>query len=237
MGGPRPRRPRRRRRRPAAAGDRTGVRQRPEVRQPRDLDAVADPAISVGWSPAAADLTRTAPARATDAHISVIGHITAAELRHHLTSLELANGFANRFLLLGCRRQPLLPEGGNPDPLNGTGLTACSPPRSDTPAPPDASALEPAAREPWRHAYTQLAQPSRRDRRRDLRPRRGAHDPPRAPLRARRRRTADQDRAPASRARALGLHRPLRQPGRSRDATGDPLAEQIHAALTRSPAG
>ncbi|MCA1700704.1 MAG: DUF3987 domain-containing protein, partial [Actinobacteria bacterium] len=67
-------------------------------------------------------LTRTAPARATDAHISLIGHITAAELRHHVNPVELANGLMNRFLLLGCRRVRLLPEGGDPDPLHSTGL-------------------------------------------------------------------------------------------------------------------
>ena len=67
-------------------------------------------------------LTRTAPARASDAHISVIGHITATELHHHIDPVELANGLLNRFLLLGCRRVRLLPEGGDPDPLNRTGL-------------------------------------------------------------------------------------------------------------------
>ena len=68
-------------------------------------------------------LTRTAPARASDAHVTVIGHITATELRHYLTGLELANGLANRFLLICCRRTRLLPEGGASDPLAGTGLT------------------------------------------------------------------------------------------------------------------
>ena len=67
-------------------------------------------------------LTRTAPARASSAHISVIGHITATELRHHLTAIELANGLANRFILICCRRTRLLPEGGKADPLEGTGL-------------------------------------------------------------------------------------------------------------------
>ena len=67
-------------------------------------------------------LTRTAPARATDAHISIIGHITATELRHHTTRVELANGFMNRFVLASVRRMRLLPEGGNPHPLKGTGL-------------------------------------------------------------------------------------------------------------------
>ena len=85
-------------------------------------------------------LTRTAPARSTDAHIALIGHITQAELRHHLTQVELANGLANRFLLCACRRTRLLPEGGNSDPLHGTGLTRMLAARSDTPAPPGAYA-------------------------------------------------------------------------------------------------
>ena len=54
---------------------------------------------------------------APNAHISVIGHITATELRHHINPVELANGLLNRFLLLGCRRVRLLPEGGAPEPL------------------------------------------------------------------------------------------------------------------------
>jgi hypothetical protein len=41
-------------------------------------------------------LTRTAPARATSAHISIIGHITQTELRRHTTTVEIANGFLNR---------------------------------------------------------------------------------------------------------------------------------------------
>ena len=67
-------------------------------------------------------LTRTAPARASTAHIAVIGHITQHELRRHTTSTELANGYLNRILLIACRRQRLLPEGGQHDPLAGTGL-------------------------------------------------------------------------------------------------------------------
>ena len=43
------------------------------------------------------------PAKATDAHISVIGHITTDELRRSLTRTEAANGFANRLCeLLGA---------------------------------------------------------------------------------------------------------------------------------------
>jgi len=61
-------------------------------------------------------LTRNDPARATGAHISVIGHITAEELRRNLTRTEVANGFANRFLWVDSNRSKCLPEGGRVDP-------------------------------------------------------------------------------------------------------------------------
>src|SRR5262249_27370012 len=57
-------------------------------------------------------LTKNSPARATGAHISIIGHITGDELRRCLDATELANGFANRFLWFVVRRSKLLPEGG-----------------------------------------------------------------------------------------------------------------------------
>lgn len=58
-------------------------------------------------------LTKNFPARATDAHISIIGHITREELRRLLTETESANGFANRFLWVAARRSKCLPEGGD----------------------------------------------------------------------------------------------------------------------------
>lgn len=60
-------------------------------------------------------LTKNSPTRATDAHISIIGHITAEELRRYLTATESANGFGNRFLWFAVRRSKLLPEGGSVD--------------------------------------------------------------------------------------------------------------------------
>jgi DNA replicative helicase MCM subunit Mcm2 (Cdc46/Mcm family) len=58
------------------------------------------------------NVTKNSPAHATEAHISVIGHITQDELKGHLTETEAANGFANRFLFVCVRRSKLLPEGG-----------------------------------------------------------------------------------------------------------------------------
>lgn len=60
--------------------------------------------------------TRHDPLAATDAHVSVLAHITAEELQHRLTRTDQANGFANRFLFVWVERARLLPEGGNPDP-------------------------------------------------------------------------------------------------------------------------
>lgn len=57
-------------------------------------------------------LTKSSPARATGAHISIIGHITKDELRAYLDATEAANGFGNRFLWVGVRRSKVLPRGG-----------------------------------------------------------------------------------------------------------------------------
>jgi hypothetical protein len=55
-------------------------------------------------------LTKSNPIRATDAHISIIGHITSEELLRHLDSTEMANGFANRFLWAMVRRSKVIPN-------------------------------------------------------------------------------------------------------------------------------
>jgi hypothetical protein len=88
----------------------------------RDINTLS-PVLRAAWDGRPlAILTRTSPARASKAHITIIGHITAAELAHHLNAIEAANGFLNRFVFIACRRQRLLPHGGMADPLAGTGL-------------------------------------------------------------------------------------------------------------------
>jgi hypothetical protein len=62
----------------------------------RDISTLS-PTLRTAWDGRPlAILTRSAPARATDAHIALIGHITATELRHHIKPVELANGLLNR---------------------------------------------------------------------------------------------------------------------------------------------
>ena len=55
-------------------------------------------------------LTKTSPARATGAHISVVGHITTDELLRYMTDTEAANGFANRFLWVCVKRSKIYPR-------------------------------------------------------------------------------------------------------------------------------
>jgi len=57
-------------------------------------------------------MTKTNPLRATDAHLSIIGHITKEEIVRLLNSTEASNGFANRFLWIWVRRSKCLPFGG-----------------------------------------------------------------------------------------------------------------------------
>lgn len=60
------------------------------------------------------NLTKIAPERATNAHVTLIGTITKEELLRNITDTELANGFANRLLFCCVERQHLLPDGGHP---------------------------------------------------------------------------------------------------------------------------
>jgi hypothetical protein len=67
-------------------------------------------------------MTKNSPARASGAHVSLIGHITVEELRRYLTQTEMANGYANRHLWLCVDRARQLPEGGSVDGSAWAGL-------------------------------------------------------------------------------------------------------------------
>jgi hypothetical protein len=61
-------------------------------------------------------LTKNDPVKATGAHVCVVGHITADELRAELTATDSANGFANRFIFMCVQRSKTLPFGGPMEP-------------------------------------------------------------------------------------------------------------------------
>src|ERR1043166_7640304 len=62
------------------------------------------------------------PARATDAHVALVGHITRDELRRLLSQTESANGFANRFLWIAATRSKCLPDSGKIEQENFNGI-------------------------------------------------------------------------------------------------------------------
>ena len=83
-----------------AVADRHGNTISPLIRRAWDGDKLAT-------------LTKNSSLCATDAHISIIGHITEDELRARITRTDLANGFGNRFLFALIRRSKELPFGGD----------------------------------------------------------------------------------------------------------------------------
>jgi hypothetical protein len=60
-------------------------------------------------------LTKNSPMRATDTHVSVVGHVTESELLRHLTEEKLGAGIGNRFAFVSVRRSKILPHGGSQD--------------------------------------------------------------------------------------------------------------------------
>ena len=80
---------------------------------------ILSPIIRRAWDDGNLEsLAKNSPAKATGAHISIIGHVTRNELRRYLDRTEMGNGFANRFIWLCSKRSKTLPDGGRFYDLN-----------------------------------------------------------------------------------------------------------------------
>ena len=66
-----------------------------------------------------ATMTRSNSIATTGAHISIIGHITPAELERETSANDASNGFLNRFLFVSSRRSKAL---SRPEPLDDNAL-------------------------------------------------------------------------------------------------------------------
>ena len=128
-------------------------------------------------------LTRTTSAKASGAHISIIGHITSDELRRYLDRTEVANGLGNRFLWACVRRSKVLPEGGEMHKVDVGPLVRECATRSGSPASQQQIG---ATRRPESCGTRSMGRslPGCPGCRRPRRPRRGAGDAARARLRA-----------------------------------------------------
>lgn len=226
----------------SGSGDRRLLVIEPEFASPlkaatRDISTLS-PVLRCAWDGRAlALLTRTAPATARAAHIAVIGHITASELSHHTTTIEISNGFLNRFLLVACRRVRLLPEGGQPDPLAHTHLQARLKANLKSAQHAGQLRLDEQARALWWDAYAQLSQPANDGLSGALCARAEAHTIRLALIYA----LIDgkQSITPTNLQSALALwdYAASSATWALGHASGDPLAEQIHTALRNSQSG
>jgi hypothetical protein len=181
-------------------------------------------------------LTRSAPARASDAHIAVIGHITSLELQHHVNPVEAANGLLNRVLFIACRRTRLLPDGGHPDPIAGTDLDRQLALAVAAARDRDQLNLTAHGRTLWHRAYQQLAEPQP-GLIGQLTARAEAHVIRLALIYALLDRAAAI--APEHLNAALALHHYAARSAAwaLQPQTGDPIAEHIHAALRHARDG
>ena len=113
------------------------------------------PVVRQAWdSGTLSVMTKTNAARATETHISILGHITRPELAKCLCDTDCFNGFANRFLWALVRRSKLLPDGGN-------GVDLASLQQKVAKALADARKIEsmnrsPEARQLWHQLYPEL---------------------------------------------------------------------------------
>jgi hypothetical protein len=102
-------------------------------------------------------LTKTLPIRATDALITVAGHITEEEVRVAVSDLAMANGWANRFLFARVRRSKLLPLGGRLSRKRLTEFGRLTAERIEEAKSIDTVGMTAAARRHWVRIYPDLS--------------------------------------------------------------------------------
>src|SRR4030095_6347743 len=117
------------------------------------------PVIRCAWdSGDLRTMVKNSPAKATGAHISIVGHITRDELRRLLTQTESANGFANRFCWLAVKRSKCLPDGGAIHTVNFEDVVAELQSAINFAKDFVEISRVPEAKNPWREAYPDLSQ-------------------------------------------------------------------------------
>jgi Protein of unknown function (DUF3987) len=117
------------------------------------------PVIRCAWdSGDLRTMVKNSPAKATKAHISIVGHITRDELRRLLTQTESANGFANRFCWLAVKRSKCLPDGGAIHTVNFEDLIAELHSAVDFAKDFVEIMRDPEAKKLWRDTYPDLSE-------------------------------------------------------------------------------
>ncbi len=134
------------------------------LRKMRRSEAILSSILRELWdSGKAGNWTLANPIHVEGAHLSVITHITELELSQELLTLDMANGFANRFLWVCSQRSKLLPfafENDLPqeelDPIVDRLKDVLTFARREA---PESYRFTPEARSNWPEIYTRLEEP------------------------------------------------------------------------------
>jgi hypothetical protein len=102
------------------------------------------------------NMSKGAPLRASGCHISLIGHITRTELNRLLTANDAGNGFANRILWVHSSRTKLLPEGGEIESVDFSGIISSLRTALQISRTRSEIKRSPEARDYWRAIYPEL---------------------------------------------------------------------------------
>ena len=117
------------------------------------------PVIRQAWDDGTLQtLTKNSPMKATETHVSMLGHITRAELLRYLTETEAANGFANRFVWLLVRRSKELPFGGEWHRVDTAPLVGCLSSALEFGSVPVLLTWGDSARDIWSEVYGPLSE-------------------------------------------------------------------------------
>jgi len=103
-------------------------------------------------------LVKNSKNKASNPHVSLIGHVTREELNTYLDRVEAGNGFGNRFLWLCTRRSRSLPEGGNLEPVQLRAVTKCLEEAESFARGIGEIRRSDQARGLWREVYTDLSE-------------------------------------------------------------------------------
>jgi hypothetical protein len=104
------------------------------------------------------NLTRKQAARCTNAHVSMVAHVTKDEVKQRLSDTSKANGFANRFLWVCARRSKLLPEGGALDTVDFSDIYKHLRGVVESTQSGQQMQRTPAAQAVWREVYQDLSE-------------------------------------------------------------------------------
>jgi len=103
-------------------------------------------------------LTKNSPAKATGAHISLVGHIVKDEIRRYLSRTEAGNGFANRFIWVCAKRSKVICDDIPPNAVNWDPLIARLRSVIESARGTEQLRRDEGAQEIWRKVYPTLSE-------------------------------------------------------------------------------